>query len=61
MAKKQVDPSALSTNSVLDVLNSDHSDEKYQQLVNLSTVILAKLLQIQATGQTMPRKQINLK
>ena len=48
MAKKQVNPSALSTNSVLDVLNSDHSDEKYQQLVNLSTVISAKLLQIQA-------------
>ena len=28
MAMKQVDPSALSTNSVLDVLNTDHSDEE---------------------------------
>ena len=42
MAMKQVDPSVLSTNSVLDALNSDHGDEElamyYQQLVNLCMV-----------------------
>ena len=63
MAKKRVDFSALSTNSVLDVLNSDHIVMRtmYQQLVNLGTMISARLLQIQATRQTVPRKQMNLK
>ena len=39
MAMKQVDPSALSTNSVLDVLNTDTVMRNYQQLVNLSMMI----------------------
>ena len=38
MAKKRVNPSALSTstNNVLDVLNIDHSDENYVSAVSES-------------------------
>ena len=40
MAMKQVNPPVLSTNSMLDVLNSDQVMKNYYQwLVNFSTMV----------------------
>ena len=61
LAMKRVCCSALTTNSVIDVLNNDRSNEELLSVASESQYDdIITTLQIQATGQTV-NKETNLK